>query len=77
MLSFLLFFEPFNIDIVILNEVDYLMKFEIIKGYRIYAEDEKNADDYEEIVMKFAEDVAFKQKMFEKDFLERLKDGIL
>lgn len=70
-------FEPFDIDIVIINEVDYLMKFEIIKGYRIYSEDEAYADDFEEVIMKFAEDVYFKQKLYEKDFLERLKNGII
>ncbi|MGB9682168.1 MAG: hypothetical protein ACP5RW_00645 [bacterium] len=50
-------FEPFNIDIVFLNKVNYLMKYEIICGYRIYTEDE-------EIVVKIASDLAFKQKLF-------------
>lgn len=68
-------FEPFDIDIVFLNEVDYLMKFEIISGHRIYAQDEDFADEYEEKVMKFAEDINFKQKLFEKDFLEALRDN--
>lgn len=68
-------FEPFDIDIALLNEVDYIMKYEIISGYRIYAEDEDFADEYEEMVMKFAEDISFKQRLFENDFLEALKDG--
>lgn len=68
-------FEPFKIDLVILNEVDYIMKYEIINGYRIYAENEEMADEYEELVMKFAEDVYFKYKLSEKDFFEALRDG--
>jgi hypothetical protein len=68
-------FEPFNIDIVFLNEVNYLMKYEIICGHRIYAEDEEFADEYEEIVVKIASDLAFKQKLFEEDFLEAIEDG--
>jgi len=68
-------FEPFNIDIVFLNEVNYLMKYEIICGHRIYTEDEESADEYEEIVMKIASDLAFKQKLFEEDFLEALENG--
>ncbi|HHV80166.1 TPA: hypothetical protein GXX44_00600 [bacterium] len=68
-------FEHFHIDVVFLNEVDYLIKYEIISGHRIYAEDEDFADEYEERVMKFAEDINFKQKLFEKDFLEALRDG--
>ena len=40
-------FEPFEIDIVLLNEVNYIIKYEIITGYRIYAENEDFADEYE------------------------------
>lgn len=68
-------FDPFNIDIVFLHEANFLLKFDIIKGHRIYASDEKFADEYEEKVMKFASDLAFKRKMFEEDFLEALKNG--
>lgn len=67
--------EPFEVDITFLNEVDYLMKYEIITGYRIYAEDETFVDEYEEIVMKIASDLAFKQRLFEKDFLEAIENG--
>ena len=68
-------FDPFNIDIVFLHEVNFLLKFEIIKGHRIYAADEKFADDYEENVMRFASDLSFKRKISEEDFLEALKNG--
>jgi len=68
-------FEPFNIDIIFFREVNFLLKYEIIKGNRIYALDEEYADEYEESVMKFASDLSFKRKMFEKDFLEALGNG--
>jgi predicted nucleotidyltransferase len=68
-------FDPFNIDIVFFHEVSYLLKFDIIKGHRIYAANEELADEYEENVMKFASDLSFKRKMFEKDFIEALENG--
>lgn len=68
-------FESFNIDIVFFHEASYLLKFDIIKGYRIYILDEEFVDEYEESVMKFASDLSFKRKMFEEDFLEALKNG--
>lgn len=68
-------FAPFHIDIVLLHEVHSLLKYEIISGYRIYAEDEQFADDYEDTVVKFASDLAVKRRTFESDFIEAIKDG--
>jgi len=66
---------PFHIDIVFLHEVHSLLKFEIISGCRIYAEDEQFADDYEDLVVKFASDLAVKRRMFETDFIKAIEDG--
>jgi len=68
-------FAPFNVDIVLLHEVHSLLKFEIISGYRLYAEDEPFADDYEDLVVKFASDLAVKRRMFEPDFVKAIEDG--
>lgn len=68
-------FKPFDIDIVLLHEVHSLLKYEIISGYRIYVEDEQFADDYEELVVKFASDLAVKRRMFEPDFVKAIEDG--
>ena len=68
-------FAPFDIDIILLHEVHSLLKFEIISGYRIYAEDEQFADDYEDLVVKFASDLAVKRRMFESDFVKAIEDG--
>ncbi|MBI3600749.1 MAG: nucleotidyltransferase domain-containing protein [Nitrospinae bacterium] len=70
-----LLFEPFNVDLVFLQETDMLFQFEAIKGELIYCEDEDFLDEYEEMVMKMASDLSFKKAEFEKDFLEAIKDG--
>jgi len=41
----------------------------------IYCEGHNFLDDYEELVLKKAEDLAYKRKEFERDFLEAIKDG--
>jgi len=68
-------FAPFEADLVLLHEVHSLLKFEIISGHRIYAEDEQFADDYEDLVAKFASDLAVKRRMFESDFVKAIEDG--
>lgn len=73
--SLSILFEPFNIDLVFLQETNSLFQYEAIKGELIYCEDEYFLDDYEEMVMKMASDLSFKKAEFEKDFLEAVKDG--
>lgn len=68
-------FEPFEIDIVFLNEVDALFQYEIIKGVRIYEEDEFMADEFEEGVIKRAGDILYKKKVFDKETMEAVEDG--
>jgi len=68
-------FEPFNIDLVFLQETDSLFQYEAIKGEVIYCEDQEFLDEYEERVMKKAGDLAYKWKEFERDFLEAIKNG--
>lgn len=67
--------QPFNIDIVFLQETDCLFQFEAIKGNVIYYENENFFDNYEEIVIKRAADLSYKKIDFEKDFLEAIKNG--
>ncbi len=68
-------FEPFNVDIIFLHEVDALFKYEIVCGRRIYASDERIADEYEENIQKTASDLSLKRKIFEKDFYESIENG--
>lgn len=73
--DFCILFEPFEIDLVFMHEQDSLFQYEIIKGIRIYAKDEEFADEYEELIMKKASDLSFKQKEFIRDVLEAIEDG--
>jgi len=68
-------FDPFRVDIVILNEVNSLLQYEAIKGERIYTADEKVAEDFEENVMIRAEDLSFKKREFDREVSEAIRDG--
>ncbi|MBI5746645.1 MAG: nucleotidyltransferase domain-containing protein [Nitrospirae bacterium] len=68
-------FKPFKIDIVFMHEASFIFRFEIIKGHRIYALNADDADEFEEMVIRYASDLSFKRKMFEPDFYEALRDG--
>ena len=68
-------FQPFNIDIIYLHEVDALLQFEIISGQRIFSANEEQLDDYEELVMKKAADLNFISKRYQKEFYEAIADG--
>jgi predicted nucleotidyltransferase len=70
-------FEPFNIDLVFLQETEILFQYEAIKGYLIYCNNENFCDKYEEMVMKKASDISYKKISFEKDFMEAIKDGYI
>ncbi|PMP66622.1 MAG: hypothetical protein C0190_05255 [Thermodesulfobacterium geofontis] len=70
-----LLFDPFEIDLIFLQEINPLLQLEAIKGFAIYVEDEIFQEDYEELVMKKAEDLRFKKREFDKEVLEARKDG--
>lgn len=68
-------FDSFNIDLVFMHEHNYLFQYEIIKGIRMYEKDEFYADEFEEGIMKRAEDLSFKKKIFDKEVMEAIEDG--
>lgn len=70
-------FEPFYIDLVFMHEVEILFQYEIIKGIRIFEKDEFLADELEEMIMKRAEDLAFKKKILNREILEAIEDGYI
>ena len=70
-------FEPFNIDLVFMHEVDTLFQYEIIKGIRIFAKDASLTDELEETIMKRAEDLAFKKRIMNREILEAIEDGYI
>ena len=68
-------FAPFYIDLVFMHEMETLFQYEIIKGERIFNKDEFSTDEFEEKIMKMAEDLAFKQRIMNKEILEAIEDG--
>ena len=68
-------FVPFDIDLLFMQEVNTLFQHEIIKGVRIYERDESIADEFEEIIMKRAEDLIFKRKIFDREIMEAMEHG--
>jgi predicted nucleotidyltransferase len=68
-------FGPFNIDLIFMHEVDTLFQYEAIKGIRIYEEGELYADDFEEGIMKRAEDLVFKRRILNNEIIEAIEDG--
>lgn len=68
-------FDPFHIDLVFIHEMNPLFQYEIIKGVRIYEEDEIEVEEFEELVMKKAADLAFKKRMIDRDIMEAIEDG--
>ena len=67
--------EPFTIDLVFMHEVNTLFQYEIIKGVRVYEKDEFLTDEFEEGIMKQAEDLLFKKRIFDSEILEAIEDG--
>lgn len=68
-------FDPFHIDLVFIHEHNPIFQYEIIKGIRIYEEDENSAGDFEEIVMKKAADLIFKKRIMDCEIMEAIENG--
>lgn len=70
-------FEPFNVDLVFIQEVNTLFQYEIIKGIRIYEKDEFDADEFEEGIMKRSGDLLLKRRIFDRDIMEAVENGYI
>jgi predicted nucleotidyltransferase len=68
-------FDLFAVDLVSMHEVNTLFQYEIIKGKRIFAEDESFADDFEERIMKIGGDLLFKKRIFDVETMEAMENG--
>jgi predicted nucleotidyltransferase len=68
-------FDCLSIDLIFMHEVDTLFQYEIIKGMRIFEIDGSFADEFEERIMKMADDLAFKRRILNKEILEAIRDG--
>lgn len=70
-------FVPFDVDLLFMQEVNTLFQHEIIKGIRIYAKDEFDADEFEEGILKRSEDLLFKKKMLNLEIMEAVENGYI
>ncbi|HLA00561.1 MAG TPA: nucleotidyltransferase domain-containing protein, partial [Thermodesulfovibrionales bacterium] len=70
-------FDPFRVDLIFMHEVDTILQYEILKGIRIFEKDEFSADEFEERIMKKAEDLLFKKRIFDKEIMEAMQDGFV
>jgi predicted nucleotidyltransferase len=68
-------FDPFDIDLIFVHEVDILLQYEIIKGERIYEAGESLADQFEESIMKQAGDLMVKKLIMDREIMEAIEDG--
>ena len=68
-------FDPFNVDLLFMQEVNCLFQYEIIRGVRIYERDESTADEFEETIMKRAEDLTFKKRISDREIMEAMEHG--
>jgi len=68
-------FGPFNIDLIFIQEMSPLFQYEVIKGVRIYEVDERIAEEFEEGVMKRAEDLIFKKRILDREIMEAIENG--
>jgi len=69
--------EPFNIDLIFVHEMNPLFQHEIIKGIRIYEKEEDLTDEFEEGVMKRAEDLVFKKRVLDREIMEAIENGYI
>jgi len=69
--------EPFNVDLVFMHELGTFFQYEIIRGVRIYEKDEPLADEFEEEIIKRAEDLMFKKKILDREIMEAIEDGYI
>jgi len=68
-------FRPLEVDLVFLQETDYLLQFEAIKGRNIFSSSRDFKDRYEEMVMSRAADWKFEKEIFQQEFLESIRNG--
>ena len=67
--------KPLELDLTFLQETDFLLQFEAIQGINICRIDEEFQSSYEDKVMKWAADWKFEYDLYQREFLEAVKDG--
>jgi len=68
-------FTPLKVDLIFLEEVDYLLQYEAINGILIFKESIKTKGEYEERVLKFAADFKFEYELYQQEVMKAIEDG--
>jgi predicted nucleotidyltransferase len=69
--------EPFNVDLVFMHELETLFQWEIIRGLRVYEKNDRLTEEFEEEVLKRAEDIMFKKRILKREIMEAIEDGYI
>ena len=70
-------FSPFRLDLVFLEETDFLVQFEATKGINIFKQDDVTLADYQEQVLKYAGDWKFEVDRFHQEVRAAIKEGLI
>ena len=68
-------FYPFRLDLVFLEETDYLIQYEAIKGINVSRQSDIVLADYVERVLKFGVVRKFDSDRFRREVMEAIKEG--
>jgi len=68
-------FYPFRLDLVFLEETDYLIQYEAIKGIKVFRQSDIVLADYVERVLKYGVVRKFDSDRFRREVMEAIKEG--
>jgi len=68
-------FHPFRLDLVFLEETDYLVQYEAIKGVNVFKQGNTILADYVELVLKYGADWKFEVDRFHQEVMEAIREG--
>ncbi|RLB03345.1 MAG: hypothetical protein DRG83_07165 [Deltaproteobacteria bacterium] len=68
-------FYPFRLDLVFLEETNYLVQYEAIKGINVFKQSDIVLADYVERVLKYGADWKFDVDRFHQEVMEAIREG--
>jgi len=68
-------FSPLKLDLVFLEETDYLIQYEAINGINIFKASDITLANYVEKVTKWAADWSVEVRLFQQEVMEAIRDG--
>ena len=70
-------FHSFRLDLVFLEETDYLIQYEAIKGMNVFKQSDIVLADYIERVLKYGADWKFEVDRFHHEVMEAIRQGLV